>query len=285
MMKAGPMTTNQRKNFLQDYIEWKDAYEETGYRNKYQDYVIDALLEIEKQKIASAINAQLIQQKKELIDSLGEKDTMSKQEVSKEMTFSDFERKQISVLKEGAHHAYSVMDSEFVTYFPSSSIVIAGGCFASWFHGQPPKDIDVFVLNDPESRGTFAETLRMSIGPRLKDKTDAYVRGAKHVQRLFEWVPEILRDPVKYQFIFTDYKSREELIADFDMAHCMVSYHVGKLYLTRRTFDAIKEKNLILNKGKEVPSWRIDKFTQRGWVLDTNNVRKDPHTLIYKRSA
>ena len=73
----------------------------------------------------------------------------------------------------------------------------------------------------------------------------------------------------KIQYIITEYDTREELVSHFDFKHCCVSYdyHRDKLYITRETFDLIKQKRLVPNPTavKQPESWRYDKFWNKGW--------------------
>ena len=71
----------------------------------------------------------------------------------------------------------------------------------------------------------------------------------------------------KVQYILTDYTSREELLKSFDYKHCTISYvpKEMKLYITRGAFDAIRNKQLVVNNDQPQKKWRYDKFVKRGW--------------------
>lgn len=151
-------------------------------------------------------------------------------------------------------------------------LVMSGGAFPDWFHNtrSGPKDIDIFVLTDP----TAKEKLRPYLGSNGFQKKDLeYLKqtnpGATHVQEV--WEGNAISHDIKYQFIFTDYWSREELIREFDYKHCMVSYDVGKnqIYITRQIYDAISNKRLIVNNDKRIAEWRRTKFLQRGYTEPT----------------
>jgi len=148
-------------------------------------------------------------------------------------------------------------------------LVMAGGAFVSWFdHLTKVNDIDVFVLHDE----TAKNKLRAYLGSNgfLLKSTD-YLKqtnpGATHVQEIWEGNHE--NNGRKYQFIFTDYWSREELIKEFDYKHCMVSYDVGKnmIYITRQIYDSIANKHLIVNNQSRVADWRRYKFLKRGFTV------------------
>lgn len=154
-------------------------------------------------------------------------------------------------------------------------LIVAGGAFPDWHHStrNGPKDIDVFVLTDP----TAKNKLRQYLGSNGFQKKDLeYLKqtnpGATHVQEV--WEGNATSHDIKYQFIFTDYWSREELIKEFDYKHCMVSYDVGKnqIYITRQIYDAIANKQLIVNNDNRVAEWRRTKFLQRGYTAPVKEV-------------
>ena len=148
-------------------------------------------------------------------------------------------------------------------------LIVSGGAFPDWFHNtrNGPKDIDVFVLNNDNAKNKLRPYLA-SNGFEKKDLE--YLKqtnpGATHVQEV--WEGNAVSHNIKYQFIYTDYSARKDLIAEFDYKHCMVSYDVGKneIYITRSIYDAIANKQLIVNNDKRVAEWRRTKFLQRGYT-------------------
>lgn len=149
-------------------------------------------------------------------------------------------------------------------------LVLSGGAFVNWFgHTSKLNDIDLFVLMDPSSQAT--KKLRAYLSSINFEKKNAdYLKqtnpGAKHVQEIWEGTHKT--NDRKYQIIFTDYWSREDLIKEFDYKHCMVSYDVGmnRIFLTRSIYDAIANKHLIINNKNRVADWRREKFINRGFT-------------------
>jgi hypothetical protein len=91
------------------------------------------------------------------------------------------------------------------------------------------------------------------------------------------------------QYILTKYQTREELIAHFDYKHCKVSYvpEEDKLYITRETFDCIKNKILKWNnKQLEQPNqiYRKSNFLNQGWVLETDKKEEQSYGNILMQS-
>lgn len=136
--------------------------------------------------------------------------------------------------------------------------IIAGGFFASIFHGLEPKDIDIYYLDgDVEENFVFHNL----------DK-DGVVKNHEYLKN-----PNIIKvkeyKKSKKQLIFTKYKTRRELIDHFDMLHCCVSYDVkeDKLYISPATLEAIKHKGIMPNGKNKIAQWRLDKMMSRGWTM------------------
>lgn len=181
--------------------------------------------------------------------------------------FNIFEKDKIMLVKGIARSYINLILSDKMINDIGHYLVMAGGAFPDWYHStrNGPKDIDVFVLHDE----TAKNKLRPYLGSNGFEKKDLeYLKqtnpGATHVQEVWEGT----QDGKKYQFIFTDYWSREELIKGFDYKHCMASYDVGKdkIYITRTIYDAIANKKLIVNNENRVTEWRRNKFLQRGYT-------------------
>lgn len=151
------------------------------------------------------------------------------------------------------------------------SIIIAGGCFASWFHEEELHDIDVFYLANYDTNFAaynYINTLK-SKDPNIIKDHEKYLRNNKMIEKVYtEKEPSSVYD---YQHIFTKYNTRKELIDHFDFAHATISYNIGedKLYITRQAFDALRTKTLVRNKKEnDVAEWRVQKFLDRGWTKD-----------------
>lgn len=140
--------------------------------------------------------------------------------------------------------------------------VIAGGVFASLINDEPLKDIDVFILNKNVS--VYAHlTDNNSIHEKWKIR-DSGAGGYLQNPHIHGVATNL---NTKVQYILTDYATREELLKDFDYKHTTVSYvpKEMKLYITRGAFDAIRNKELVVNGHKEPKVWRESKFVKRGW--------------------
>ena len=159
-------------------------------------------------------------------------------------------------------------DNGIGTYSNSNSnMVIAGGFFSTAMDTGQYNDLDVFILNGND--GLFQNCIQTTTYKWKVNSNEGYGSG----RNPYFHNPHILKtaknDRNKVQFILTDYKTREELVASFDFVHCTISYDTMKdvLYITRRAYDANKNKHLINNSKTSEPAqtWRVQKFLDRGW--------------------
>jgi hypothetical protein len=167
------------------------------------------------------------------------------------------------------HHKHRIgFEDAFEKY--ADSYVYAGGVFTSLLNNEEPKDIDFFILEDPISveprPSIWFETLLINRGAfqpsTIKHHDIKYMKN-KHIKKV------VTDTRSNIQYIFTDYKTREELIESFDYLHCCVSYYKGDLYLSKATYNTIRDKSLIVHNQDNWAKWREDKFLKRGWTSVT----------------
>ena len=183
-----------------------------------------------------------------------------------DMSFTDVE---VAIINELKRLAVKVCENPPLKVYVNVPHILAGGCFTSWYHKQEPKDYDVFFLNC-HSKNFIIDCFTDSFWETNKDHltwTDpkAYWPNAENLAEIanLDWAGS------KYQFIFTKYQTREELMSEFDYIHTQVSYasNENKLYISRATYDAIKNKKLVPNKNVKPQLWRANKFTAQGWSV------------------
>jgi len=151
--------------------------------------------------------------------------------------------------------------------FDWNRIVVAGGYFASVINDEPVNDIDLFLLRDFHNKNIIEKEMwnvknAPAASHMFKVGDMSYMKNDKIKGTLQEHRNKI-------QYIITEYDTREELVSRFDFKHCCVSYdyHRDKLYITRETFDLIKQKRLVPNPtATNLPEmWRYNKFWNKGW--------------------
>lgn len=160
-------------------------------------------------------------------------------------------------------------------WFRCATKVIAGGCIASLLRDEAINDIDAFILKPGPSVITSDYFERMFAYKSGKwtvkyhlDEDDDY--SNEHI------FATALNQDSNVQYIKTDFADRKALIDHFDFVHCMASYHEGKLFLTRETYDAIMKKHLIVNGKNKVKKYRLDKFRGRGWKTEEDLLIEEP---------
>lgn len=190
--------------------------------------------------------------------------------------FTQAERHKIYQLKQkiSSYVTFSKIHSATTVVSSKEHCVIAGSCFASWFHDEHPNDIDIFVLgltgpkifqdckdhflttyvDDYKSgdcdipNGRF--TLNMS--------NDQYKSKAEIIATVTDGV-------TKRQYIFTKAKTRKELLKRFDYVHCCASYESDTFYISRNVYNAIEQKKLVVNCPNSYRDYREKKFLERGF--------------------
>lgn len=144
--------------------------------------------------------------------------------------------------------------------------IVAGGWFASVLSNEKPNDFDIFFL-DCDMGTSLADKINIHHINMHKVKTRHEISYLQN-ENVIAVVDHNIFD-MKYQFIFTKYKTREELVNHFDFLHTCVSYDAvaEKLFISKPTYDAIMSKKLIPNpKARKDPvPWRWAKFIDRGW--------------------
>lgn len=164
--------------------------------------------------------------------------------------FSPIELTEIYTLKENA----LILLSLYFQY-NTQDVVLAGGWLVNRLQKTNPKDVDFFVLaNDHNERYITSDFKRV-------DNPNYNSGSLKKITAVYN------NSTTNVQVIFTTYKTRKELIDEFDFEHCKVSYHGGLLHMNRRTYDAIKNKKLIPSKTHPPSQKRIDRFLERGYTL------------------
>jgi hypothetical protein len=228
-------------------------------------------------------------------------DVMGPEDVERELLktrlFNKEEREELRKLKERIRYHFDQLRlaEEKMIPFNMEKVVIAGGCFVSFLHMQDPNDFDIFFLDDEYNHllakglaesyqtdkdvkipiiqhpvnppGANVAIGTISVRPKNKSKNDRVRIGNSNYMDNDKIEQTVFFKDSKMQYITTKYKTREELINHFDFKHCRVSYDYtnDKLFITRETYDLIKSKTLVPNKGRQPAMWRYEKFLERGW--------------------
>jgi hypothetical protein len=178
--------------------------------------------------------------------------------------FTSDEEKSILYMKARARY--------FFTSDVLRNVILAGGCFTSWFHREEPTDYDVFILNNDQRAIRLLEQLAERTPDAYKVSDEEYLNNANNKGNITKVV---LEKSTRVQYIVTKYKTREELISHFDCEHACVSYSPSdeKLFISRSTYDCMKNKVLKSHNGNAIPEWRVSKFIdKRGFKFAIDSV-------------
>lgn len=145
--------------------------------------------------------------------------------------------------------------------------LITGGCVSSIFHSKPPNDWDVYLETD-EAIQQFDVMIKTdgAIRRMIADANPNYrefeIQGGK----------VITENAVTFENgiqVITRAKA-DDARNHFDFIHCMPYYKLSdkKFFISRKQFDAIREKKLVMNPNYrgDVKFLRVEKYKERGWV-------------------
>jgi hypothetical protein len=170
--------------------------------------------------------------------------------------FEIHEITKIGALKRKAQEARTMflhkVSNAMIKHNWHNKVVMAGGCFTSWYHNEPLKDIDVFILDSTYIADALFDCVKQD-EYRFKVGNSSYMTNAKVSYTAFDTATQI-------QYIVSEYKTREELLDHFDLEHDCISFVENKLYISREAFDAMRTKTLKNHKGNKPADWRINKF-------------------------
>jgi hypothetical protein len=168
--------------------------------------------------------------------------------------------------------ARNFFTSDVLTSDVLRNVILAGGCFSSWFHLEEPTDYDMFILNNDQRAIRHLEQLAERTPDAYKVSDEEYLNNANNKGNITKVV---LEKSTRVQYIVTKYKTREELISHFDCEHACVSYSPSddKLFISRSTYDCMKNKVLKSHNGNAIPEWRVSKFIdKRGFKFAIDSV-------------
>lgn len=183
--------------------------------------------------------------------------------------FTESEQYEIEVVKGQAQKKLRELIADLPTqsypYF--KDMILTGGCFASLFHGESPKDWDVY-LRDIDTAQEFDGMVMgdVTMMALVKDVNPAYRVATKVRSKVITENAVTFKNQL--QVITNNDKTGRK---SFDFIHCMPYFDMAtqKLFISRLQYDCIKKKNLVKNPdhARELSQHRIDKFISRGWNL------------------
>lgn len=154
--------------------------------------------------------------------------------------------------------------------FIFDNCVVAGGCSVSMYHGEAPKDYDLYFksaealkeLDSYLNKGRI--NLVKDVNPNYMSTTVSGKLITNHAITLFNDVQLITM-------------GTKDMIDGFDFIHCKPLYDLssGLYYISKNQFKSIKRKELISNpnSNQKIQRYRLHKFKERGWNISKDLLR------------
>lgn len=146
------------------------------------------------------------------------------------------------------------------------SFYLSGGAIASLFHGEKPKDWDLYT-SDPLAMKMVNEMVIRNMD-HVADVKENYVGVFGIDGKMITANAITMKDGTS--FITKSYLPADEMKKTFDYVHCTPHFDIvdRKLYISRRQYDAIVNKKLEINNAMQclAAPWRKEKFLKRGYT-------------------
>ena len=189
-----------------------------------------------------------------------------------ESTFSPKEQLIVEDLKERAKAVKAMIQTQsfYLDVVDLKGFVLAGGCFASYYHGESIKDYDVFLLDiiDNPAYNHLEKYLNNTslTASRLKYGSSNYLNNCNNHGKITKTVFDTI---TKIQYVYTKFKTRKELIDHFDCEHACISMdlHTDKLYTSKLSYHCMTNKIVMPHNQNIIADWRKKKFFDRGWKV------------------
>jgi hypothetical protein len=189
-----------------------------------------------------------------------------------ESTFWPEERLMVEQLKESAKGVKATIQTQSFhrAVVDLKGFILAGGCFTSYFHGESIKDYDVFLLDigDNPAYNQLEKYLHDTslLTNRFKYGSSTYLNNCNNHGKITKTVFDTI---TKIQYVYTKFKTREELIEHFDCEHACISMDLNtdKLYTSKLSYHCMTNKIVMPHNQNIIADWRKKKFFDRGWKV------------------
>lgn len=187
--------------------------------------------------------------------------------LTKNDTFSEIEIMEIDRVKEEIREKLKTFKFPTEVSRLLRKSILTGGVSASLFHGQKPKDWDIYLTDDADIK-TF-ENLVPHLLDMIEDINEKY--GGANLATLQKGKLVTARAVTFKNGVQIITMHSADARKSFDYIHAMPYFDLKTMtyHISRRQYDSIKQRILIKNpNGQEPASYRTSKFLERGWKLD-----------------
>lgn len=193
-------------------------------------------------------------------------------------TFTQSDKTKILRLKSAVSSYYNLqmkkIGDNFLTSKFFSHCIITGGCIASLYHNEPVNDIDVYAV-DTKSLKEIKDHIILGNSDMIKDYKKYELEDDANSKTKAKMVTDnavTLTNDVQFVYLGTASECRPK----FDFIHCMPWFEIAtqRLYISKAQFDAIQNKQLVLNPSFEreaIKDRRVKKYQDRGWTMYDNS--------------
>lgn len=144
---------------------------------------------------------------------------------------------------------------------PWDKLFLSGGAICSLIRGEEPKDWD-WYFKDVDAMNKFQQHLK-NCELFIKDIDDKYGQFGTNGKMIT--ANAITMDDGN-SFITMIAAEPKVLKSTFDYVHCTPHYESGRLYISKKQYNACVQKKLIVNNVDMVKEYRRQKFLNRGWT-------------------
>lgn len=144
---------------------------------------------------------------------------------------------------------------------PWNALFLSGGAICSLLNDEEPNDWD-WYFKDVDAMFKFQQHLK-NCELFIKDVDPKY--GDFGTNGKMVTAKAITMDD-NNSFITMISNTPEKIKKTFDYVHCTPHYEWGKLFISKKQYNACVNKKLIVNNKDMVKEYRRQKFLKRGWV-------------------
>lgn len=177
--------------------------------------------------------------------------------------FTEDEKNIIIQAKITLRHACKTFASEYPA-LDWNQIFLTGGAIASLIQGGHPNDYDLYFSTDGAQK-TADVILTEIYNSQIKDVDPKYTDQIGVNGKMITMKAITMKSTA--QFITCIYGTPADVKKTFDYVHCCPHYDIfnDTLHISRKQYDAIVNKTLIINNYGRLKTWREDKFISRGY--------------------
>ena len=150
--------------------------------------------------------------------------------------------------------------------------VLSGGAISSCLRGQTPNDFDLY-FKTYEGMDRFTKHMALKQNQSvIKDSDGKYSTTLLAGKLVTANATTLFND---LQFITLSIFEEQQMA--FDFIHCKPYYDIkdAKLYISKPEYESIANLQLIVNNNNSVGMKRLNKFKDRGWTFQVDQLASE----------